>query len=78
MIRNFFKKKIKNIFNFFQQLIIKQILNGKSIMPNNIPFYKYEIFKNINDKRHFKHKIILPYTNIDFINNGRIYLFLVG
>ena len=73
MIRNFFKKKIKNIFNFFQQLIIKQILNGKSIMPNNIPFYKYEIFKNINDKRHFKHKIILPYTNIDFINNGNIY-----
>ena len=73
MIKTFIKKTIEKAINHFFKLIIKNIIKDKFIMPNESPHEVYEIFKNINKKKFFDKKIILPYTKIDLLNRINIY-----
>ena len=73
MIKTFIKKTIEKAINHFFKLIIKHIIKDKFIMPNESPHEVYEIFKNINKKKLFDKKIILPYTKIDLLNRINIY-----
>lgn len=64
-ILKFILKKIKNIFFNF---LIFEIYKDKTFLPRKGPYEIYEIFKNINKKKFFKDKIILPYIDLNNFN----------
>tara|TARA_X000001036_G_C20655548_1_gene796779 strand:+ start:206 stop:1876 length:1671 start_codon:yes stop_codon:yes gene_type:complete len=66
MIKRFFLKVFEKVFLFLLHKIIKWKYQDRPIFPTNIPFDIYEIFGNINKKKIFNQKIILPYEDLNF------------
>lgn len=73
MIKNIIKKTILKFINLNFKILIKQLVKNKAMMPHNVVDDLYEVFENINEKKLFKKKIILPYMDIDVLNRANIY-----
>lgn len=73
MTKTFIKKTVEKAINHFFKLIINHKIKDKFILPNESPHEVYEIFENINNKKLFDKKIILPYTKIDLLNRINVY-----
>lgn len=73
MIKNIIKKTVLKFINFNFKILVKKLVKDKAIMPHNVLDDVYEIFNNLNEKKLFEKKIILPYVDIDMLNRINIY-----
>ena len=70
----FFSRKIFIKFIYFSfKVLVRQIIKNKAVMPHRVIDEVYEIFDNVNKKKIFKKKIIVPYEEITTLYRINIY-----
>ena len=65
-------KFIEKVFLVFFNEISKKIYGVRPLIPKNIPFEIFEVFENLNKKKNFDQKIILPYIDLDLFKKLKI------
>lgn len=73
MIKRFLKNTAIKFLKFNFRVFVKQVVKDKAVMPHKVVDDIYEIFDNINEKKIFDKKIILPYEDVNILNRINIY-----